>query len=371
MKLLAFIVLLSGPALLAQTPAPTQEPTTTPESTFSVRSNLVLVPAMVKTKGGDVVFTLTADDFVVTDDGVAQKLRLEDGTDSQPLALVVVVETGGSGVRHLDDYRGLDAVLDAVVGGVEHRVAVVAFDSAPALVQRFTTNTDAVAKTLGNLDQGDEHAAILDGIGFAVDLLRKQPSTYRRAILLISETIDHGSHLKLEDALRAISDTNTAIYSIGFSSTKSDVGGEAGKLSSDDPGPEKGCFSRDPNDPNVDLTKSRGTQTFDCLAMLAPPLRLAKMAEILARNELKKNVPETVARLTGGEYFGFKDPKTLNRDLLTISNHIPNRYVLSFQPQSTHPGLHALQLTLKDRPNLVVEARNAYWVDDDTAPSKP
>jgi VWFA-related protein len=369
MKFTSLMLLLCAPVVVAQTPAP-EAPDAQPESTFSVRSSLVLVPAMVKTKGGAVVYTLTADDFVVTDDGINQKLRLEEGTDSQPLALVVLVETGASGVRHLDDYRGLGAILDAVVGAVPHRVAIVAFDSAPALVQRFTTNVDAVAKTLGNLDQGDERAAILDGIGFSVDLLRKQPSTYRRAILLISETIDHGSHLKLEDALRAISDTNTAIYSIGFSSTKSDLGGEAGKLSSDDPGPDKGCFSRDPNDPNVDLTKSRGTQTFDCLAMLAPPLRLAKMAEILARNGLKKNIPETVARLTGGEYFGFKDPKTLDRDLLTISNHIPNRYVLSFQPLSTHPGLHAIQLTLKDRPNLVVEARNAYWVDDDAA-AKP
>ena len=72
MKLLALIVLLSGSVLVAQEPAPTQTQTPAPESTFSVRSNLVLVPAMVKTKGGDVVFTLTADDFIVTDDGIAQ-----------------------------------------------------------------------------------------------------------------------------------------------------------------------------------------------------------------------------------------------------------------------------------------------------------
>jgi len=366
MKFIVLIVLLCGPALMAQE----QEPLPAPESTFSIRSNLVLVPAMVKTKGGAVVYTLTADDFIVTDDGVAQKLKLEDNTDAQPLALVVLVETGGSGVQHLDDYRDLGAVLDAVVGAVPHRIALVGFDSTPVQIVRFTTNVNTVATQLGKLDQGDNRAAILDGIGFAVDMLRKQPSTYRRAILLISETIDHGSHLRLDEALRAISDTNTAIYSVGFSSTKSEIGNEAGKLSSDEPGPDKGCFSRDPDDPKVDLSVSRGTQTFDCLAMLAPPLRLAKIAAILARNELKKNVPETVAHLTGGEYFGFKNPKTLDRDLLTISNHIPNRYVLSFQPVSTHQGLHAITVELKDRPNLVVEARKAYWVDDEAA-AKP
>ena len=45
----------------------------------------------------------------------------------------------------------------------------------------------------------------------------------RRAILLLSETIDHGSRVKMDEVLRAISDTNTAIYSLGFSSPKSDA----------------------------------------------------------------------------------------------------------------------------------------------------
>ena len=67
----------------------------------------MLVPALVKTKKGDPVFTLTADSFVVTDDGVEQKVRLEEDSGSQPLALVIVVETGGDGARFLDDYRDL------------------------------------------------------------------------------------------------------------------------------------------------------------------------------------------------------------------------------------------------------------------------
>lgn len=369
MKFLASILLLfsSAPALLAQAQAP--EPSQ--ESTFSVRSSLVLVPTMVKTKGGDVVFTLTANDFIVTDDGVEQKLKLEEDTDSQPLALVVVVQVGGAGVQHLDQYRGLAPILEAVVGDVPHRVAVVGFDSTPILQQNFTTNIDEAAKVIGDLDQGDDHASILDGIGFAVDLLRKQPSTYRRAILLISETLDNGSHLEIEDALRAISDTNTAIYTVGFSSSRSQVGHEASRISSRNPGPPGGCMGKEsPDDP--DAHSNRGSQAWDCLSLLAPPLRLAKIAAILATNGLKRNVPETVAHLTGGEYFKFKDAKTLQHDLLTISNRVPNRYVLSFRPTSNHPGLHAIEVRLKDRPNLVVEARSAYWVDSDSAAaSKP
>src|SRR5215471_20331805 len=111
----------------------------------TVRSNVVLVPALVKTKVGETVFSLTADDFILTDNGVPQSLRLEPDNDSQPLALAVIVETGGQGAFHLGDYRDLGTVLDTVLGDVPHRVAVIGFDSKPRIEQDFTPDTDAAA----------------------------------------------------------------------------------------------------------------------------------------------------------------------------------------------------------------------------------
>ncbi|HEX6771236.1 MAG TPA: VWA domain-containing protein, partial [Acidobacteriaceae bacterium] len=208
---------------------------------FSTRTNLVLVPALVRTKSGEPVFSLTAGDFLLTDDDQPQKLSLEQDTDSEPLALVIAVETGGSGARHLDDYRNLGTTIEALVGGVPHRVALVGFDSEPRLLEDFTPKIEAIAAGLHDLESGDNGAAIYDGLKFAVDQLQKQPPEYRRAILLISETVDHGSHIALEDAVRSVSDTNTVIYSFAFSSTKSAAGHEAGQFSSTEPGPPGGC----------------------------------------------------------------------------------------------------------------------------------
>jgi VWFA-related protein len=336
---------------------------------ITVRSNLVLVPALVKTKTGQTVFSLTADDFILTDNGVPQSLQLVPDTDSQPLALAVIVQTGGLGVEHLRDYRDLNAVLDAVIGDVPHRVAVVSFDSSPRLEQDFTTDTDAAAKTIATLPEGDPGAAILDALNFGINLLRKQPPAYRRAVVLFSETIDSGSETSLEDALRAVDDTNTAIYSFGFSSTKAAVKHEASKLPrpggspySDEPYPPGGCMSRDP-DADPDAHGKRGVQALDCASDLLPPLRLARMAYLAAKDGLRRNVPESVAQLTGGEYFAFKDATTLHRYLIPISNDVPNYYVLSFRPQSPTPGLHMLELKVKDRPELQLRARNAYWME--------
>src|SRR6202041_1989154 len=82
---------------------------------------------------------------------------------------------------------------------------------------------------LSCLHEGDSGGAILDGVAFAVAQLRAQPARFRRAILLLSETIDHGSKTTLGEALRLISDTNTTMYSFGFSSTRSEVSHEASK----------------------------------------------------------------------------------------------------------------------------------------------
>lgn len=346
------------------------QPSPTPEiPTLASRSNLVLVPVLVKSKAAKVVFSLTAEDFILTDNGVPQAVRIEDGALGQPLALAVLVQTGGQGAAHLPDYRNLGAVLDAVIGGVSHRVAVIAFDSMPRLEQDFTPDTDAAAEAIAGLPEGDTGAAILDALKFGIQLLRYQPSAYRRAVLLFSETADNGSQTSLEDAVRAVEETNTAIYAFGFSTTQAAVKHQASKLPaprgtaySDEPYKPGGCMSKDPNaDP--DAHGNRAAQALDCAGDLLPPLRLARIAFLAAKDGLKRNVPESVAQLTGGEYFAFKDSKSLAQHLITISNDVPNYYFLSFRPQSLHPGFHALELKVKSRPEYKVKARKGYWVD--------
>jgi VWFA-related protein len=383
----------------AQPPAPASDSSAQQTSVITANSTVVLVPALVTTRKGEPVFTLTAKDFTLTDDGIAQPLTLEENNGDEPLALVVAVQTGGSGARQLAKYRTLALMVENIVGNVPHKIAIVTFDSIPKLLQDFTSDNDPVDSALNNLTPGDGGAAILDTLGFSVNLLKEQPTRYRRAILLISETLDRtgsgGSHIKLEDALREISDTNTAIYSLGFSPIRGEAGVRARHaFNNPTPGPRHGCMAKDtppqttddspadtsgvnPDD-NSASPKAQGrtpgqtaNQAYDCLGLLLPPLALAKMAVQAGMDGLKHNVPETVAELTGGEYFQFKDTKSLERDLETISNHVPNRYLLTFHPQAPHPGLHAVSLRLKSYPNLDLEARNSYWVETDPTSSAP
>jgi VWFA-related protein len=351
--------------------AHTQEaPSSTP--LLHRNANIVLVPTLVKTSGGEPVFGLNVKDFILTEDGIEQKISLEENFDSQPLALVIVVQTGGAGRRRLDTYRELGPLLESLVGAVPHRVAVVGFDSEPHIEAEFTSDLNNVAETMTNLQPGDGGAAFVDSLHFAVELLGKQPTSYRRAILSISETLDHGSQGRFEDALHAIAATDTTIYSFGFSTTKADVKHDADEFNSDyTPAPAHGCLAKDRNNGSethpVQVADGKGNnramQMFDCLTLLAPPLFVGKMMVMALLDGMHRNVPKSVAQLTGGEYFKFENRRGLARGLITISNLIPNSYVLSFSPQADSPGFHLIDVRLKDRTGLHIDARKGYWAD--------
>ncbi len=316
----------------------------------------------------------------------------------------MLVEIGGAGARQFQKYPTiappLAPMLASIVGNVPHQVAVVAFDSHPQLLQEFTGDLDDAADALRTLAPGckrqhhyencryptaihdkplgDNGAAILDSLEYAVDLLRIKPAGFRRAIVLVSETLDRGSETKIAQAVRDITDANTTIYSIGYSTAKSETAHYAARqlptqpsgrtrmgwidLENHHPNPPNGCMGKDP-EPDPDATHNRWAQAYDCLAQLAPPLTFAKMAAIATVDALQTNVPETVARLTGGEYFKLGDEKHLEHDLSTVANHLPNRYVLSFHPQSPHPGPHTIALSLPGYEGLTVTARTTYWAE--------
>lgn len=412
----AWIACVFGYAAIS--PVPAQTPVlSTP--TLKTESNLVIVPALVTDKAGHPVFGLKVSDFVLADNGVPQKLTLEPDTGSEPIALVVLIEAGAanraSGWHPAtngpapDRFNTLPIMVDALTGNVSRRIAIVGFDSGPELLQDFTSNIDRATATILDMNKnidGDGGAAILDALQFSLDLLRGQPPQYRRAILLLSETNDRGSKTQLGDALRAISDTNTAIYTLGYSTgnTKAseyasselptkrerckvndascvwlhrmeDSGNKAELLSlgaldayvngihldNPNPSPEHGCMSA--SDPAAPVAKNPAVRAYDCLGQLLPPLTLAKVGTIAVTEDLKRNIPQTVARLTGGEYYKLSDAKSLESSLQSISNHIPNRYVLSFQPQSPQPGFHLITLQVPDYSKLQISARNGYWAD--------
>src|SRR5260370_6356105 len=189
------------------------------QTTLHTTTTLVVVPTLVQTTGKEPVFSLTAADFVLTDNGVPQKVTLEEET-KRPLSLVVLMQTGGIARGQFPSYVNLETMLASLLGGAPNKVSIVNFDSRPEAASPFTSNVAEWRDAIDHPDQGDSGAAIFDGISFALDLLKKEPISNRRAILLISQEHDSGSKTQMKEMVRDLGETNTAIYSVTFSAEK-------------------------------------------------------------------------------------------------------------------------------------------------------
>src|SRR5713101_8428403 len=81
---------------------------------------------------------------------------------------------------------------------------------------------------------------------------------------------------------------------------------------------------------------------------------------LMAKQAMKKNIPKAIASMTGGEYELFSSRKGFETRMNSFSNHLHNRYLLSFEPKSPHPGLHQIRLRLKDPAPGTVLFRSNY-----------
>jgi VWFA-related protein len=324
-RVLLFALLAAAGARAQDTPA--QD--TPAQDTIHSQSNVVIVPALVKNAKGEAVYGLGVKDFVVEDDGVEQAVRLDEAAEGSAMSLVIAIQRGRRANYEFPRIRGLSAMVDPIMEAGLGRVAIVEFDSRAELVQDFSGNSDKTTETLKALQPGDGGAAILDAVDYSVKLLEKAPKERQRVLLLISETRDHGSHeAKVDDVVAEIGQSNTAVYALAFSPSRSNV-----------------------------LDTMRGNNMAE---MNPSPDLLAPF--ILAAEAMKKNIPGTVAAMTGGEYELFATRTNFEARMIDFTNHLHSRYLLSIEPKNPHAGLHQIRVRLRDPGDRTVLARSRYWV---------
>jgi len=320
-------------ACLAQTTPPDNQPT------LHTTTRLVIVPTLVQNPANQVIYSLTANDFLLTDSGAPQKITLDDDETKPPLSLVVLIQTGGAAVHQLRDYRNLETMLASLLGNPPNQVSIVNFDSKPEAASPFTSDIAQWTDAINHPDPGDSGAAIMDGLKFALDLLSHQPPTNRRAILLLSQPHDVGSKTTAKEILRITGETNTAIYTLTFSPTKTTL---------------KDSLKENPHgNPPIQV----GNGSYVAYFNLTEPMEMIFDA-------MRKNVAAELATLSGGEAARFDNQHQLDDQLGILANHLRNQYLLSFTPTAAQPGLHALRVSLPNHPDFTISARTSYWLDN-------
>jgi hypothetical protein len=170
-------------------------------SMLRTQANVVFVPTLVRDRAGKPVFGLQTKDFMLEDDGVEQKVSMDEAEPEEAVSLLIA-QSGRTALFEFQRMKGISSMLDQIVGQPQVQTALVMFGSDVELAQDFSfdsAHTEEFLKSMmegprRNMENGDRSgAAIYDAVRYSVKLLEKQPEDSRRVLLLISETRDHGN----------------------------------------------------------------------------------------------------------------------------------------------------------------------------------
>ena len=302
-------------------------------------TTLVEVPATVRSTDGDLMPGLVAGDFRLLDDDTPQHARLRENLH-EPVAVVVLMQTGGDAPRQFENFPGISTMLGYALGSAPYRVSLVTFDSKPEDRWPFSADAENLAVAFRHPQAGDGGAAVLDAIDYGLDWFDNQHPPGRRVLLLISQKQAGTNAAKNEAIVRRLAETNTAVYSLTFSPSGTWLKDQFTK-----PRKANGPYFFAPDHPPL-------TGTFDLLT----PLKRATEG-------MQQNAVATLADLSGGGSLPFGNQRELETQMTNLANELANRYLLDFQPDSNKPGLHRLRLTVPAHPELRVASRNSYWRD--------
>src|SRR5271168_5589224 len=198
------------------------------QNALRVQVTLVNTPVVVRNSKGEMVHNLDAKDFQVTDNGVRQQITHFD-LGSDPVSMVVLVETSSRVSALLPQVRKTGILLTQTVMGPTGESAVVSFNDSIDKLQDFTTSSDLLEATMSQIPEGTSGTKLYDAMAVGVEMLRGRPrkftekSATRRILLILAEATDEGSVTRLGEVLRKAQLANITIYSVGLSTTRSEL----------------------------------------------------------------------------------------------------------------------------------------------------
>jgi VWFA-related protein len=356
-----FLVIL---LLAAGGPLGSQQPT------FSSTVRVVDVPATVRDKHKQIVRNLTKDDFILEEDGRPQTIRYFNEDTNLALTLGLLVDTSYSQRRVLEDERHASFVFLNQMLHDKNMAFVIHFDKQVELLQDLTTDRNKLESALDSLqvaqpsnDRGSTsggqgspgggsggswpggsggggwpgdrrrggggggghgggfHGAgtqLYDAIFLASDeLMKKQQG--RKAVVVLSDGVDHGSKVSLDHAIEAAQRSDTVVYSILFEEHESNFGGFGGRHGG----------GRYPQEERPD----------------------------------GKKILERISKETGGRLFEVSKKQPVDQIYNQIADELRYQYELGYTPDRADlTGYHKIHLAVKQK-DLEVQAREGYYAD--------
>src|SRR6266705_5161916 len=140
-----------------------QQPPKDTQAKVKVQVALVNTPVTVRDARGEMVKNLEAQDFEITDNGVAQQVSHFD-LGGEPISAVILIETGSRVAPLFPEMRKTGILFTQTVMGPSGEAAVVGFNDSIDKLQDFTTNSDLIENTIAHLGQGTSGSKLYDAM---------------------------------------------------------------------------------------------------------------------------------------------------------------------------------------------------------------
>ena len=309
------------------------------QPTFSSEVKVVNLLATVRNKQGQIVSTLSKDDFVLEEDGRSQTIRYFSKETDLPLTLGLLVDTSLSQRRVLEQEREASyRFLDHVLREDKDHAFVIHFDREVELLQDLTSSRKKLESSLRLLEtpgqgqrggrgrgRGGAGTLLYDSVLLASDELMKK-QTGRKADIMLSDGVDHGSKVTLTHAIESAQRADTLVYSILFA----DPQGNGGGFGQGRPGMGRRGGQRRP------MPQSRPDGK-----------------KILQRLSLE----------TGAGFFEVSRKQPIEKIYDRIQEELRSQYSLGYTSDKPDGGgYRKIRLTAKQK-NLVVRTRDGYYAD--------
>ncbi len=174
-----------------------------------VPASLIVAPTSVTDHSGNFVNGLSAADFQLYDNGIAQQIYEDD--DFLPISLGIAIQ-GDLKRQALERVHDLGPLLGALVVGVGGEAAIFRFNGKLEVMQNFTPDLGRLTHALRRVEYSPGPSHVIDATLDAIGLLDHRPTFRRRILLLVSESRDSGSDKGLDDAWNDVPMSNTLIY---------------------------------------------------------------------------------------------------------------------------------------------------------------
>jgi VWFA-related protein len=287
------------------------------QPTFSAGVDVVTLMATVRDREGRIARDLTAEDFVLQDDGKRQAITYFSRESNLPLTIGLLVDTSRSQRGVLDpERRASHTFLDQVLREGTDSAFIAAFDIEVRLLQSFTSSHAELARALERLRIPDQVATVIFGAIRDMSESEMRPRKGRKAFIILSDGVSFRDTTSIGTAIEYAQRADSIIYSILFADRPGGVGGRR---------------------------------------------RLRNLGNgVMARRG--KEAMQRLARETGGEFFEVSETNPIPKTYASIEETLRNQYSIGYTPKS--PGksgqYRKIKLTTK-RSGLIVQTRDGYY----------